>query len=766
MLILILLGFIASATVPFIYKPLKKYFGWIAASLPMLMFVSFLSKYNEITNGKVIRESVSWFPSLGINFTFLLDGLSLIFVIIITLIGSVVFLYAGAYMKNYEQADRFFVYITVFMTSMIGVVLSDNMITLFIFWELTSVSSYLLIGFNHHKEKSRKLALQALLVTGSGGLALMAGLILLSQISGSLEISSLNAFKDEIINSQYYIAIIILIFLGAFTKSAQFPFHFWLPNAMEAPTPVSAYLHSATMVKAGIYLIARLNNSIGGTELWQNTILIFGTLTMVIAAILSFNQMDLKKLLAYSTLSVLGTLTLLLGIGSNLAIKAFFIYLVAHSLYKGTLFLVAGSLDHATGTRDVSMLGGLKKIMPITMITAALASFSMIGIIPFLGFIGKETVYSSILGFKFWGKFLIALSIFANALIVMITILVGFKPFWGNKIETQKNPHEADIKMLIGPGMLAVLGLIIGIFPNFFIGKLLDQTSLSILARELGIKIKLWHGFNLVLLLSIFTVLLGIILYVMRKRFLVVSQNVKLIRILKPSEWYETLLSGMMSFAKFQTKILQNGYLRNYIIFILITTISLASFTLYNAIDYLNISWNLSLTFYEVVISLIIFISTFVVIISDSRLKSIIALGVVGFSVGIIYVIYSAPDLALTTFAIETLTVILFVLVLYRLPKFVHFSKPKSKLRDLIISSAVGVFMTLMVLYVTSLEYSSALKKYFVDNSAPGGKGRNVVNVILVDFRAIDTMGEITVLGIAALGVYALLKLKLDDRSE
>ncbi|HSL90210.1 MAG TPA: putative monovalent cation/H+ antiporter subunit A [Ignavibacteriaceae bacterium] len=766
MLNLIIIGFLASAVAPFIYKPLKKYFGWIAASFPLYLFLSFLSRYREVADGKIIKEYIEWIPALGINFTFLLDGLSLTFVLIITLIGVVVFLYAGAYMQDYEHTDRFYVYIGIFMTSMVGLVVSDNMITMFVFWELTSISSYLLIGFNHHKEKSRKLALQALLVTGGGGLALMAGLILLSQISGSLEISALYDLNETIRNAPTYTAIVILVLIGAFTKSAQFPFHFWLPNAMEAPTPVSAYLHSATMVKAGIYLIARMNHSLGGTELWQDTILFAGTLTMLFAAILSFNQLDLKKLLAYSTLSVLGTLTMLLGIGSNLAIKAFFIYLVAHSLYKGTLFLVAGTLDHETGTRDVSKLGGLKKLMPVTMITAALASFSMMGIIPLVGFIGKETVYESILELDYWGLYLIAIAVLANALIVMITILVGFKPFWGARSSTPKEPHEAPIKMLFGPAILAILGLLMGIFPNTFIGKLLDQSSLSILSEELGLKIKLWHGFNLVLLLSIVTLLLGIVFYFIRTKLLHITQNIKLIRIFKPSEWYEFAINGMMYIAKLQTKILQNGYLRNYIIFILVTAIGIASFSLYNVRSELTISPDFSLTFYEGAIALIIILSTFMVITSDSRLKSIVALGVVGFTMGVIFIIHSAPDLALTTFAIETLTVILFVLVLYKLPKFLKFSKTSAKIRDIIIASSVGIFMTLMVLYITSIDLVSEFKKYYTDTSVPGGKGRNVVNVILVDFRAIDTLGEITVLAIAALGVYALLKLKLDDRDE
>ncbi len=763
MLNLLIIGFIASALAPFIYKRTRNYFGWIAASFPLYMFISFFLKYNEIVSGNVIKEATTWIPSLGINLTFLLDGLSLTFVLIITLIGTAVFLYAGSYMKDYEHTGRFYLYIGVFMTSMIGLVLSDNMIALFVFWELTSISSYLLIGFNHHKESSRKSALQALLVTGGGGLALMAGLIILSQVSGSFEISSLYNLHNEIVGSTLYPAIVILVLLGAFTKSAQFPFHFWLPNAMEAPTPVSAYLHSATMVKAGIYLIARLNHAIGGTVLWQDTILVVGTITMFIAALLAFKQTDLKKLLAYSTLSVLGTLTMLLGIGSNLAIKAFFIFLVAHSLYKGTLFLVAGTLDHETGTRNVSMLGGLKKYLPVTMIAALLASFSMMGIIPLVGFIGKETVYSSILEVENFRFFLLALAVISNAFVVMVTILVGIKPFFGNLLSTPKSPQEAPIKMLIGPLVLSVFGLLSGLFPNLFIQKLLDQSTISILAEELGITVKLWHGFNFVLLLSFVTLISGISIYYFRKQIIHALDKISLTKFIKPSYWYEKILNGTLSFAKLQTRVLQNGYLRYYIIFIILTTLGLAGYTLFRnpGIDSLDI--NFDLTIYELIIALMIIASTFLVITSESRLKAIVALGVIGFCMGIIFILYSAPDLALTTFAIETLTVILFVLVLYKLPKYLKFSKAGSKIRDAIIAGSVGIFMTFTVLLVTAGEMQSELKKYFAETSLPEGKGRNIVNVILVDFRAIDTLGEITVLAVAAIGVYALLKLRLKE---
>lgn len=766
MLKLLFIGFAASMFAPFLYRRTKDYFGWIAASFPLYLFISFLLYYPDVAYGNYIRESTPWFSSLGIPFSFLLDGLSLTFVLIITLIGTAVFLYAGSYMKSYEQTGRFYLYIGVFMTSMLGVVLSDNMITLFVFWELTSISSYLLIGFNHRKETSRKNALQALLVTGGGGLALLAGFILLSNISNSFELSSLYDLNKVIIENPNYTAIVILVLLGAFTKSAQFPFHFWLPNAMEAPTPVSAYLHSATMVKAGIYLIARMNHILGGTEFWQDTILVIGTITMLIAAFLSFNQTDLKKLLAYSTLSVLGILTMLLGLGSNLAIKAFFIFLVAHSLYKGTLFLVAGSIDHETGTREISSLGGLKKYMPFTMLAAVLASLSMMGIIPLIGFISKETVYSAILELEQFGLLLLFLAFIANAFIVTVTILVGIKPFLGKLKSTPNLPHEAPLKMLIGPVLLSVLGLLMGIFPNFFIQKLLDQSTFSILTTELGIKVKAWHGFNFVLFLSFLTLLTGLFLFYFRAKALNVLNSMKLVKFVKPSYWYQVLLDSTLTFGKYLTRLLQNGYLRYYIIFIVLTTLGLAGYSLLklNIFELIEISG--SVTVYEVIIAVIIVLATFLVITSDSRLKAIVAIGAVGFCMGIIFILYSAPDLALTTIAIETLTVILFVLILYRLPKYLKFSKVTSKTRDIIIASGVGVFMTLIVLLVSTVNMQSELKSYFADVSVPGGKGRNIVNVILVDFRAIDTLGEITVLAVAALGVYALIKLRLTDKDE
>jgi len=761
LLALLVASFAVSAISPYLYRLLKASFVWFGVAFPLTLLAAFMLRYPQVASGVPVRERWSWAPSLGLDLSFMLDGLSLTFALLVTLIGAAVFLYAAVYMRHYAEAGRFFGFIGMFMTSMLGVVLADNMLLLFLFWELTSISSFLLIGFNHHEASSRASALKALLVTGSGGLALLAGMLLLGGVTGSFEISSFYAMNELITSHPHYPAIVALILVGAFTKSAQFPFHFWLPDAMAAPSPVSAYLHSATMVKAGIYLIARFNHEIGGTALWQDSILFTGAATMIFAGLLSYRQRDLKRLLAYSTLSVLGTLVMLLGIGSKLAIKAFFIYLIAHSLYKATLFLVAGTLDHEAGTRDVGKLGGLARKMPVTAVTAALASFSMMGVIPLIGFIGKETLYKAVLEVQPWGRALIVLAVAASALLVVVTLLVGFRPFLGKPRPELAEAHEAPLAMLAGPLVLALSGLMLGLFPDLIIGRLLEASSVSILSERLGIEIALWHGFNLVLLLSFVTLLAGVALYFFRPLVLPRIERLHFPALLKPSVWYEQALAGMLRFAGWLTSFLQNGYLRRYLAVIIFSALVPASLMLFDSGGFaVTLPRDLAVTPYEAALALIIALATAMLLTSDSRLKAIVSMGVLGFGVGIIYIIYGAPDVALTTFAIETLNVILFVLVLARLPKFTSRSRPSGRIRDGLIAASAGIFMTLTVLQVTSVDRASGLKEFFGRESLPGGHGRNVVNVILVDFRALDTLGEITALAVAAIGVFTLLKLR------
>lgn len=767
MVLLVILTFTLSLLTPLIAKLNRNQIGVILAALPLAIFIFFAGLYSPISTGEVFRELYNWIPTLGIDFTFYLDGLSFIFTLIISFVGVIVFLYANSYLKNDSSIVRFYVSLLIFMGSMLGLVLSDNFYVAFIFWELTSISSYLLIGHYHEKEASRFSALQALLVTASGGLALLAGFIILESISGVNSFSALPALSDQIISHPLYTTALILILAGAFTKSAQFPFHFWLPNAMEAPTPVSAYLHSATMVKAGVYMLARLNPSLGNTEIWQYALLFFGSATMILGAIYTFRQTDLKRILAYSTVSVLGTLVMLLGIGTDLAIKAFVIYLIAHSLYKGALFLVAGIIDHETGTRDATKLGGLFALMPFTAISAFLAGLSNIGIVPLIGFIGKETVYSAAIEFNKFGYLFILLAIVTNIFIIVATIRTGFQPFLGKKRKTPQHAHEPPFYMLLGPCLLSFAGLPMGIFASRIIGNLINYSELGIISTKISIPVKLWHGLNEIFWLSVITVLLGLALYVIKKRFTSFLEKNNLPDQFSSSFWYGKSIGFLLYIARWQTLILQNGRLRYYILFIILATLGFIFplFFSHSVFDRLLISFEFH--FSEILICIMIIVATIFTIIAPSRLMAVAGLGVVGIGVTLIFLLLGAPDLALAQFAIETLTVILFVLVLYKLPKFIPQTNLSVRVKDFIIAIAAGFMMTLIVLLTASENMVSDLKRYFSETSLTEGFGRNIVNVILVDFRAIDTLGEITVLGIAAISIYALLKLRIkkdDDK--
>lgn len=763
MLTAVLTGIIIAILTPVLFRVIKEKATLLVSLVPVGLFVWYLSYYNRVASGDAVREVFEWIPAMQVNLSFSLDGLSLLFALIITGIGSVVFFYAAAYLKYDKHITRFYVYILLFMASMLGVVTSDNIFSLFVFWELTSLSSYLLIGYYFDKENSRKSALQALLVTGMGGLVLLAGLILLYIITGTTEISEMAAVTG-VGSHHLYTGAVILVLVGAFTKSAQFPFHFWLPNAMAAPSPVSAYLHSATMVKAGIFLMARLNPVLGGTEFWQNTLMIFGGITMVFAALLALKQTDLKKLLAYSTVSVLGTLTFMIGIGTDLALKGMIIYLLAHSLFKASLFLVAGSIDHETGTRNVRILSGLKSYMPFTAFVAIFAALSKMGVIPFYGFIGKETLYDAALNAGSNEILLFSAVFIGGAVSGFVAITAGIKPFVGKFTETPKKPHEAPFLMYAGPIVLATAGFIFGIFPESITGNIVQRTSSSIAGTGIEYSIKLWHGFNLVLLLSIVTLVVAYLLFRFRTKFTNIAIASGPGDYIKPSKLYEKILALMLSSARGQTRLLQNGYMRYYIILIVLTALALTGYVLLTSVDLSVIDADFNISFTEVIILLVMIAASVTAVKAKSRLSAIASLGVVGYGVAIIFIMYGAPDLAFTQFSIETLTVILFVLALYRLPKYLPFSHTTRRLRDFVIAAVSGVMMTTIVLLVTSGEMVSELKSFFAENSLPLAKGKNVVNVILVDFRALDTMGEITVLAIAAIGVYALVKLRMEGK--
>jgi multicomponent Na+:H+ antiporter subunit A len=758
----VLAGFVVACIAPWISRIARGYTGWVIALVPLAITVYLATLIGRVADGDTIRVAYNWAPSLDLYLSFYVDGLSLLFALLISGIGTIIMVYAGGYMAGHHQLGRFYVYLLMFMGSMLGVVLSDNLITFFVFWELTSISSYFLIGFNHEDKESRASALQALLITAGGGLALLPGLLLMGQIGGSYEFSELLVQGDVFRDHAYYVPILLLVLAGAFTKSAQFPFHIWLPNAMAAPTPVSAYLHSATMVKAGIYLLARTSPVLSETSLWQWLVGGAGFITLVLGAYLAFPQKDLKRLLAYSTISALGTLVFLLGLNTPLAIKAAIVYLLVHSLYKGSLFLVAGIIDHETGTRNVDLLRGLRKSMPITAAVAILAALSMASLPPLFGFIGHEIVYEAIIEEAGFVPRITAIGVVLSSIILFsVAGIVGVAPFLGSRGKTPKAPHEAPVSLWVGPAILAAFGLVLGIIPTLFVGALLEPAVSAAAGVPVVVDLKIWHGINPALILSGITTVIGIGLFLGRGRIQHVAVAAYERNWPGPEMAYRYALLGLNFGAKLQTRILQSGYLRYYLLTLIIAGMGAVGYTLLSRGELVAPPGLDGLQIHEMVIAIVILMATIVVVLIRSRLAAILALGVIGYGVATIFILFGAPDLAMAQVLVETLTVILLVLVFYHLPRFAVLSSKRSRLRDAVIALTAGAVVTSLVLIASSVQFDPPISDFYVQASAPEAHGRNIVNVILVDFRALDTLGEITVLALAGLGVYSLLKLRI-----
>ncbi len=762
MILAILSGFIVAALMPIISKLVKGKGSILMPFLPLLLFAYFLQFLPQVSKGEAISLIYQWVPSTGINLAFHLDGLALLFVLMITGIGALVFFYTFSYLKGHVYLDRFYGYLSMFMASMLGLVLSDNIITLFIFWELTSISSFFLIGFNNEDPKSRKSALLALSITGMGGLFLLAGMIVLGTVGGSYSFQELLTQRNLIIGDSSYGWIIGLLFLGAFTKSAQFPFHFWLPGAMKAPTPVSTYLHSATMVKAGIYLLARFTPMLGSTPAWNTTLIIVGAVTMVYAAIHSVFRIDMKGILAYSTIAALGILVFLIGLGTEEALLAASVFILVHALYKATLFLVTGIIDHETGTRDVTVLGGLRKVLMPVAIAAGLAALANAGSPPFLGFIGKDLIYEATLHFGDWGYLLTGAAILTNVCLLCAGLLAGYKPFAGSLPSQFEKVHLPHPTMWIPPLILAGLGLVFGLFPGLIERSLILPVFSSISGSATEMHIQLWHGFNLILGLSVLTLSLGVLLYwLLRPSEHLLGTALKFERI-SPQAIANLFGELFKKFAGLWTGFFQNGYLRNYVITILGFLTILLGLRLYQGVSLvIDASKLTEVTIYEVIVVMIMFSSIIFTVFSRSRLVAVASLGVIGYSICLIFLFYSAPDLAMTQFSIDTLTVILFVLVIYNLPRYKTFSNWKIRLRDGVLSVFFGTLIAVLTLEVLSEPLNRETSIFYAESAYLLAKGKNVVNVILVDFRGFDTMVEITVLVIAAIGVFSLLKLRL-----
>jgi multicomponent Na+:H+ antiporter subunit A len=764
MIYTLVLCFSVALLLIFFGKKLKGKHSYVLTLLPLSLFAFFASHLGVVSRGEVPVQLIEWVPSLGIHLSFRLDGLALLFSLLITGIGTLVYLYTSYYLKGHTYLDRFYGYLSIFMAAMLGLVLSDNLMSLFLFWELTSISSFFLIGFNNHDKSSRTSALQALAVTGFGGLMLLGAAIVFGHLGGTYSIQELLNSGIHFTESPMYVLLLVFVFGAAFTKSAQFPFHFWLPGAMKAPTPVSTYLHSATMVKAGIYLLLRFTPVLGNHEYWNTTLFTVGAVTMLYAAFHTLFRTDLKGILAYSTISVLGILVFLIGLGSSLALHAALVFIVVHALYKAALFLITGIIDHETGTRDVTKLAGLKTVLLPVAIAGFLAMFSNAGMIPSFGFIGKDLMYeatldsASSLGFT-------VMAVVTNILLFYAGYQVGIRPFFGKLPDALVSVQLPDSRLWVPPLLLGVLGMVFGFFPSLLDTSLFQPTLQALNLVEVAAPLKLWHGFTLVLGLSMLTIVLGLLLVRFLQPTMAKELLLKKVHFLAPIFLFRGLANGFQKLASLWTQFFQNGFLRNYILTIILFLSFLIGYNLFNKITFtLDFNTLLELTFYEVSTLLIMIVAIFYAVFTKSRLAAVAAMGVVGYAICMVFVFYSAPDLAMTQFTIDTLTVILFVLVLYKLPKYLKYSDFKTRLRDGVVAFFFGGLITILSIEVLQVSHAGETKQFYADNSYVLAKGKNIVNVILVDFRGLDTLVEITVLVIAALGVFGLIKLRIRNK--
>ena len=735
----------------------------IASSVPALIALAALfPHWGTLTEGGVLVQTYEWLPAIGLSLSFRLDGLSLLFALLILVIGLLIILYARYYLKPYENVGKFYALLLCFKGAMLGIVLSSNLLLMLIFWELTSVVSFLLISFWNHKQDARRGARMALAVTGGGGLALLAGILLIGRIVGSYELDDVLAAGDMIKTHALYPIALTLVLLGAFTKSAQFPFHFWLPHAMQAPTPVSAYLHSATMVKAGIFLMARLYPALAGTEQWFYMVSFTGMATLLIGAYVALFKHDLKGLLAHSTVSHLGLITLLFGMGTQMAAVAAVFHVINHATFKASLFMAAGIIDHETGTRDMRRINGLWQFMPHTATLAMVAASSMAGVPLLNGFLSKEMFFAESLELNLpglWAYLPPLVATLAGIFAVAYSARFIHDVFFNGKPVDLPiyPPHEPPRYMKIPVEILVFACVMVGMFPAVSIGPLLNMAASATLAGDVpDYHLAILHGFNLPLLMSFIAFFGGLLMYSQRQRFFDFHDRFKEIDekavFEKAALWLEDKTGRF-------TQLLENGSLQRYVLLLLLSAVVIA----FQPIEQLGIlvgsngltplDWPTGIA-----AALLIFCAIGTAAMHRDRFYALILLSVVGLLVALAFARFSAPDLAMTQLSVEVVTIVLLMLALYYMPSWtpIETSWPR-RIRDIVIALVAGGGMTLITLAMLTQPFDS-ISSYFLANSKPGGGGTNAVNVILVDFRGFDTLGEITVLAIAALGIYTMLK--------
>lgn len=735
----------------------------IASSVPALIALAALfPHWSVLSAGGTVLHTYEWLPALGLSFSFRLDGLALLFALLILIIGLLVIIYSHYYLSAKENVAKFYSLLLCFKGSMLGIVLSGNLLLMLIFWELTSLTSFLLISFWTHKQDARRGARMALAITGGGGLALLAGILLIGNIVGSFELDDVLAAGDLIKSHSLYPVALTLVLLGAFTKSAQFPFHFWLPHAMQAPTPISAYLHSATMVKAGIFLMARLYPALAGTEQWFYMVSFTGMATLLLGAYIAMFKHDLKGLLAYSTVSHLGLITLLLGMGTQLAAVAAIFHVINHATFKASLFMAAGIIDHETGTRDMRRINGLWRYMPHTATLAMVAASSMAGVPLLNGFLSKEMFFAESLqlnlpGLWAWVPPIVATlaGIFAVAYSARFVHDVFFN---GKPVDLPKfPPHEPPRYMKFPVEILVFACIMVGVFPTISVGPLLYSAASATLGGEVpDYQLAILHGFNLPLLMSFLAFFGGLLMYTQRQRFFDFHAQ---LREVDGKAVFEFVVSKIEDMAHSFTGWLENGSLQRYALLLVVSVIAVAIMPLAENGFYIGenglspVDWPTGTAAGVLIVSALATATW-----HRERFYALVLLSVVGLVVALGFARFSAPDLAMTQLSVEVVTIVLLMLALYYMPSWTPIESSKGqRIRDILIALAAGTGMTLITLTMLTQPFSS-ISEFFLENSKPGGGGTNVVNVILVDFRGFDTLGEITVLAIAALGIYAMLK--------
>lgn len=762
-LALIVLLPLAGAFLPLVAARAHTASAWAATAVAASALALTLRNAPAVFGGETLRIGADWIPALGLRASFMLDGLGLLFALLITVIGLLIILYARYYLAKERHLGRFYALLLFFMGAMLGVVLADNVLVLVVFWELTSLSSFLLIGYWNHREEARRGARMALVVTGAGGLALLAGLLLLGYMAESMELSVILESGALIQNDSLYLPALVLILLGVFTKSAQCPTHFWLPAAMAAPTPVSAYLHSATMVKAGVFLLARLFPALAGTDAWFYLVGGVGLFTLVFGAYTALFQHDLKGLLAYSTISHLGLITLLFGMGTPLAAVAGVFHIINHATFKASLFMAAGIIDHEAGTRDMLRLNGLWSYMPHTATLAMVAAAAMAGVPLLNGFLSKEMFFSETLALSRlgeWDWILPTTATLAGIFSVAYSVRFIHDVFFnGEPINLPRTPKEPPRYMKIPVEILVGLCLLVGILPALTIAPLLEVAATGAVGEALPeYKLDIWHGLTPPLAMSAVALIVGGLLYTVRYRLFNLHDQV--FPELSGQRIYVGAIAGLLRAARRVTHSLENHSLQRYVALLLIAAViagaapflgtgpvGLAPAPAMLPVDPASAAEWL----------LMIAAALATVVFHRQRLVALIFVGVAGLMVSLTFARLSAPDLALTQLSVEVVTMVLFLLALYFLPQR---TPPESsgsrKLRDAAIAVAAGLGLGGLTWMILSQPHAS-ISDFYLARSLTQAGGANVVNVILVDFRGFDTLGEITVLTIAGIAAYAML---------